>query len=688
MQAPFQPLDFPLFRVLLCYISGIVLGITVIPLAWMNLLAVMLVILVLMLPVLLYMQSKAGVRVTLGYIPALIIYPLFILGGSWFTLQNDPRSKADYFRYHSFNQLLISAREPAYLHGKMLKLMAEVEGGYDSLHRYHSASGLLLVSLTDTGQHIPAGQRLLVKNKAGPIPGPFNPGGFDYRNFEGVHQVYEQCLLSPGDLHVLEVRTSLTGIAFHMQAWAAARLGYYLKDAGSAAFLSAMIAGLRSSLPAALYTSFSRTGTVHIISISGMHVHIVFALLNGLVFFLRDSKLYTLRILRKVFLISSIWMYALVSGFSPAVCRCALAVSLMICSEQLDRKISGPLALSLSALLLLLYQPWLLADMGFQLSYLAVAGLYLFQSPVSRLIWFRNPLLQMLWNLWATSIAAQLLTFPLCLYYFHQFPVYFLLANLLIIPLTGLILYLGIGLLVCSFIPPLAIQLSALYGLLYRLMSWLLDTLSNLPGSVITDLYPGLPALILLTACIFAFKNFLTTRTRAGLLVLTAFFIMLLTENMYSSLSRLQQLKLLFLTNTKRSGICLLKGDQAWLYEKELPDEKTWQQIYRPALASLGISQTSWIPVIPESMLRFGPAILQIAGSTAGGETGVRDKHIFHILFTESSYLPVGSGQRQDLVIAGYQLKFAALRNITRECQQRRLPVYSIREKGYLIISF
>lgn len=591
MSEKINPMYFPIFRILLSYGVGIIFGILYSPARFIHLFACMQVILILFLIVYLINYKRIN-TLRFWYLPALAVYLFFILAGIYNILLNDPRTHSDYFANRRFSSLLITADEPGYNHGRYLRFKAIINGGFEKTldHRfYRQASGLLMVSLKDTSQIIKNGDVLLIPNTCSLIPGLKNPAGFDYAGFENNHQIYHQCLIPEGEIIRLQGRHSIRSWAFYIQAQAGLIINKNIKNQAAASFLDAMIAGLRSNLPAQLYTAFSRTGTVHIISISGMHVQIVYFMLGWLVFFLKKSKYRTLRTIRKLFLISTIWLYAMISGFSPAVCRCALAITLMILTENFDRKVAGPLMLSLSAFLLLLIQPWLLADMGFQLSYLAVAGLHLFQSGIYKLINFPNRLLRQVWNLCSTSIAAQVLTFPLCLYYFHQFPVYFLFANLLIIPLTGLILYVGLALLVFSLIPFLEKIIILAYNYLYQLMSWLLDTISNLPGSVVENIYPGAVTISLIMLLILVTHSYITTKKIKALREVLVICCLIAVSNLYVTLQACQIHKILFLDTQKANGLCFLDGTNAWLMGPKLPDSLTYERIYKPALASMNI---------------------------------------------------------------------------------------------------
>lgn len=712
-----NPLSFPIFRILLSYVTGIIIGIVFFPEFLMFLLGATLAVFftALVLYLIFYQQIKT---LKYWYLPALLVYPFFIIAGIFLTLLNDPRTRSDYFPKQHLKFLVITADEPGYIHGKYLRFKAVVNAGSTAINNtatsksdYRVASGLIMISMTDTTNQVNNGDVFLIPNSAIMIEGPKNLSGFDYRYFERIHQVFYQCTLSVDEFIRLKPRHSLRSWAFGIQAICAQIIGKYIPDVSAAAFLTAMLAGLRTNLPAQLYTAFSRTGTVHIISISGMHVHIVYFLLGGLTFLIRKTKNRGLILFRKLFLTFLIWVYAMISGFSPAVCRCALAITLMIFTENMDRKVAGPLMLSLSAFLMLLYQPWLLADMGFQLSYMAVAGLYLFQSTIRQIIYFNHRLLREIWNLCATSIAAQLLTFPLCLYYFHQFPVYFLFANLLIIPLTGLILYIGIALLTFSYIPIIGRMIAALYHFLYLLMNYLLNTISTLPGAVIDDVYPDLIQIILIMSGVFLVLRYLEFKDITVLKSLIIVVIFLLAENFYFTLYHLRRREIVFVNSTEPVGICILDGTKAYIINPRIPDSTIYQRIFRPSLASRGIQKIVLINsnfksdhlLVNSNMISFYSAEIMILktrnlkntlgfdspGMNRNGLISTNKNRIRLVYITDLTTVDTAeiNSYKPTLIIAGSNTRKATLPGLYTLPDKKTYPFYSVKNQGALAIT-
>mgnify|MGYP001169641341 CR=1 FL=1 len=150
------------------------------------------------------------------------------------------------------------------------------------------------------------------------------------------------------------------------------------------AVASALLVGYTDKLDADLLSAYSQTGAMHILSVSGLHVGIVFVVLNTLLLFLDRFK-YGL-IVKALILIFFLWIYAFISGLSPSVIRSAIMFSFIAYGKSLKKNSTIYNTLAASALLMLLYDPFYLFDVGFQLSYLAVIGIVAIQPLYSSII--------------------------------------------------------------------------------------------------------------------------------------------------------------------------------------------------------------------------------------------------------------------------------------------------------------
>lgn len=203
--------------------------------------------------------------------------------------------------------------------------------------------------------------------------------------------------------------------------------------------LAALTVGYQDAMSDDLKQSFRTTGTVHVLSVSGLHVGIIYLMIGFCLSFIhRSSRFYRIK---PVVVIILLWGYAFITGLSPSVTRASLMLSAYCVAEVFNRKNDPFNALYIAAFFILLYNPFTFFHIGFQLSFLSVLSILYLLPKAENLIHVKNKYLRRIWQMFLLSCVAQLATFPLCLYYFGTFPTYFFVTNLLIVPLVTLIIY-------------------------------------------------------------------------------------------------------------------------------------------------------------------------------------------------------------------------------------------------------
>ncbi len=204
------------------------------------------------------------------------------------------------------------------------------------------------------------------------------------------------------------------------------------------AITQALTLGDRTAIDTDLYTAYSKAGAVHILAVSGLHVGIIMILLNQLFAFL--LRLPKGRIIRVLLVVSLLWSYAFLTGFSPSVVRAVSMFSFFCFGNITDRPTHGINTLFLSFLITIIIAPHWLYQVGFQLSYFAVASILLLQPQFQRVWHPKHWLTRKAWEILTVSLSAQIGVAPLSLFYFHQFPGLFWFTNLVLLPLLPFIL--------------------------------------------------------------------------------------------------------------------------------------------------------------------------------------------------------------------------------------------------------
>jgi competence protein ComEC len=183
-----------------------------------------------------------------------------------------------------------------------------------------------------------------------------------------------------------------------------------------------------------------------------------------------------------------LWGFALLTGAGPSIVRAAVMFSFIIIATMVKQNSSILNALAASAFFLLLLHPFFLWDIGFQLSYAAVLSIVLYQKKIYDTIYFKYKWMQACWQLNAITISAQILTLPVVVYHFHQFPNYFLLSNFIVVPLSSIILYGCLLILPFASIAYMGKGLSVTTSWLISSMNWIIQKMNALPYATTNNL--------------------------------------------------------------------------------------------------------------------------------------------------------------------------------------------------------
>ncbi|MFK7004443.1 hypothetical protein BWK63_07535 [Flavobacterium covae] len=288
------------------------------------------------------------------------------------------------------------------------------------------------------------GSILLIKGVIHPIQSAGNLGQFDYASYLKTKNIYGQLYIKNQDFKKL--KENVKSIRYYTARFRD-RIIKNLRDNGfpekELAVLTALIIGQQQEVDDHLIKVYQYAGVIHILSISGLHVGILYLLLDLIcTFFLKDRKY---NLLKMFCILLGLWTFACIAGLVAPVLRSTVMFSMIAIGASFKKQVNIYNTLAASVLLILIVQPSFLFDIGFQLSYLAVLSIVSMQPIVLRLWNPKNKIVLFFWKLFVVSFVAQIGTLPLSLYYFHQIPGLFFIANLLVIPfLEYIIMPLGV----------------------------------------------------------------------------------------------------------------------------------------------------------------------------------------------------------------------------------------------------
>lgn len=434
----------------------------------------------------------------------LILQLLIAAAGAWLTWQQDVRHHNNWYgnHYKEGNYLVVRIDEPPVEKNKSFKADGVVETVVQDGKAVAAEGKLLLYFSKDSGQtNLEYGDRIIIHKDLQPIKNSGNPGAFNYQRYAAFQGVFHNVFLKGNDWVQLNESSKnwFRQLIFSARAYV---LGVLQQSMASAkdeqGIAEALLIGYTNDLDKDLVQAYSNTGVVHIIAISGMHLALIYLLLVWL--FAKIPVINRSQWLQLILILSCLWLFSILTGASPSVLRAAVMFSFIAVGRNFYKQASIYNSLAASAFVLLCFNPYFLWAVGFQLSYLAVLSIVIFQKPIYNYIYVKNKWLNKAWQLMTVSIAAQLLTFPVCIYYFHQFPNLFLVSNMIAVPLSGLILYTEICLVAFSWIPFAGMYVGKLVTALVGLMNKIILWINELPFAV----WDKIPATVLSTWFMYA----------------------------------------------------------------------------------------------------------------------------------------------------------------------------------------
>ncbi|UMB60368.1 ComEC family competence protein [Lutibacter sp. A80] len=348
------------------------------------------------------------------------------------------------------------------------------------------------------------GDNIVVSTSFYEINKPLNPYVFNYKKYLKNKQIYHQLYVNNTQF----LKQTIT--AFSIKGLAAKfrdKVIISLKNNGfkdnELAVVNALLLGQRQTISKDLIESYSDAGAIHILAVSGLHIGIILLILTFLLkplHYLKYGKL-----ISSIIIVCLLWMYAIIAGLSPSVVRAVTMFTAIAIGMYLNKASNIYNTLVISMFFLLLFNPYYLFDVGFQLSYLAVFAIVWIQPKIVSLWSPKNKFVFKMWQLFAVSLAAQLGVLPLSIFYFHQFPGLFFLSNLVIIPFLGFILITGIVVILLSVFELLPQVLADIFIHIIRLMNAFVKWIASQDFFIIKDI-----ALSMVLMCALYVVVFLT----------------------------------------------------------------------------------------------------------------------------------------------------------------------------------
>ena len=374
-------------------------------------------------------------------------------------------------------------------------------------HKYVNGSIRIYCKKDSSLNSFIPGDNLIIKCYPVEIVNRGNPFEFDYRFYMKNNQIRYFTFIQPGDIvfhkSPLHRRPSFKALIIRN------KIIEMYKERGISgkklALVAAMTLGQKNMLDPDQKQSFINAGVMHIMAVSGLHTVILSLFVFNILFFLKRR----FNALRIVLTILFLWAFAFVTGLTPSVLRATLMFSFLHAGNLMKRKVNGINSVLASAFVLILIRPSVIFDAGFLLSYSAVIYIIAFYKDFYSKVFFKNWISDKLWQSAVVTIIAQAGTLPLTIMLFNRFPIYFLLTNILIVPLSSLLIIIGC---LIPFLFPVRIIssfLALILNYLTGLTEYLTSQASSLPSSTIENIGMTTVDCVILTVLIFLLTSYI-----------------------------------------------------------------------------------------------------------------------------------------------------------------------------------
>ncbi len=407
-----------------------------------------------------------------------------------------------------------------------------------------------------------AGEYIIVKSIPEKIPGPMNPGEFDYASYLGSKDIFYRCFIKEGEWSKLpgKKHKSFRNLTLRIKKYLWDRIEKQEPGNKNLGVLYALGLGSKELLIPETREAYAASGAMHVLAVSGLHVGLIWLVLSYIFSWAR--KLPAGKLLQFLLIAVLVWIYAMVTGMSASVVRSAGMFTLVSLGKIIQKESSVYNSLCVSAFFGLLVNPQWIFDAGFQLSYAAVLSIVFFQP---RILILFNPsswLLKKAWDITAVSIAAQFGTLPLSLYYFNRFPPWFIISNLVVIPLITFIMLVFILMILSLAIPLIfAICLKILLFLI-GLMTASVKYIETLPSPGMDSIYLSGIQVGFFAITILAMVLFIRYKKFRFILISLASLLCLVSEGSYRKFNSLNNSEMILFSVPGSMVVGFVEGNR------------------------------------------------------------------------------------------------------------------------------
>ncbi len=557
-----------------------------------------------------------------------------------------------------------------------------------------SGKVLLYLAKDSSSANIKYGDKLLGEGYIETIDGPENPGEFDYKKYMDYQQVQRKVMLYEGQWKLLgdDGGNPLKAFVYRLRE----RMLKVLQSSGlseeSYGVASALVLGYKDALDGDIIKAYVGAGAIHVLAVSGLHVGVIYIILMFFLKRLGQGRRFAL--LKVIIIISFLVTYGMLTGMPPSVSRAIIMFSCIAIADSFRFQTNIYNTLSFSALVVTLIDPYALMQVGFQLSYLAVAGISYLYPRIYEVWAAPNKAVDWLWQITCVSLAAQVATFPLVLFYFHQFAVYFLLSGPIVILGATVTIWLGLSLLVTSCLPLLPLLLSTVLDRIIYFMNKSVTFIETLPLSVIKGIDISLLETWLVYGAIVLLLVWFASRSVKWLYGFLALLLLISTLQLREAIHQSRQQLFVVYNVSNGTLAALVNGRKVQVFgDRDLfEDGKKMEYHIKPHWWQLGINEVEFISL--DSLTEYETPFQTFGLSVVGKNnkyrnvitTGSGEELLLLYDSPDASIKSLARYYDFDKVIFDASNSYKNTKKWTRQCKREKISFYNTAESGAYLL--
>ncbi|CAM4072292.1 ComEC/Rec2 family competence protein [Flavobacterium sinopsychrotolerans] len=431
-------------------------------------------------------------------------------------------------------------------------------------------SGRIILNIQNDSLHhnLQVGNSLLIKGTLTKNKPPNNPNQFDYSKYLENKQIYAQLYADVADIKIgTEIEKNIWYYSSKLRTRIIRNLEKNNFNKTELNVAIALIMGQQQDISPDIIRDYQYAGAVHILSVSGLHIGFILLFVTFILKPIPNTKRGSF--IKLITILISLSMFGIIAGLAPSVVRSVTMFSFVAIGNHLRRSVNIYHTLLVSVLLILLFEPSFLFDVGFQLSYIALFFIIWLQPLLSSIWKPKYKVSKYIWDILTVSFAAQIGTLLLSIYYFHQFPGLFFITNLIIIPLLSIIMILGVLVMLLAAFNMIPVFLSQLLEWSIYYLNKIINAIASLEQFIIQDIplhfYLLLSSYLLLFTVIFWFKKPSFNRLAVILISIT-----ILQLSYFKIQYEIQnEEELIVFNSTKNTLIAERKGENIIVYDND-----------------------------------------------------------------------------------------------------------------------